>query len=76
MGLYSHYTDAELQALRDRLMGALHDRLTGPSAATTSNGRHIQYQNVTADLRKELADVNTEIARRSGQAVRRPIYMV
>ena len=76
MGLYSHYTADELTALRSRLMAALHDRLTGPSGATTANGRSIQYQNVTADLRKELADVNTEIARRNGQATRRPIYMV
>ena len=75
MGLYSHYTADELTALRSRLMAALHDRLTGPAAAT-SNGRSVQYQNVTADIRKELADVNTEIARRNGQATRRPIYMV
>ena len=40
MGLYSHYTADELHALRGRLMAALHDRLTGPAAAT-SNGRSI-----------------------------------
>lgn len=75
MGLYSHLTADELTALRSRLMAALHDRLTGPASAA-SNGRSVQYQNIIADIRKELADVNIEIARRSGQATRRPIYMV
>lgn len=75
MGLYSHYTVNELTALRDRLMGSLHDRLTAPTAAT-SNGRSIQYQQDLKQIRQELADVNTEIARRSGQATRAPIYMV
>lgn len=75
MGLYSHYSTDQLTALRDRLMASLHDRLTGPSAAT-SNGRSVQYQLQTDQIRKELADVNTEIARHSGQAVRRPIYLV
>lgn len=75
MGLYSHYTANELTALRDRLMASLHDRLTAPTAAA-SNGRSIQYQQSVEQIRKELADVNVEIARRSGQATRSPIYMV
>ena len=75
MGLYSHYTVNQLTALRDRLMASLHDRLTAPTAAT-SNGRSIQYQQNVEQIRKELADVNTEIARRNGQATRAPIYMV
>lgn len=75
MGLYSHYTADELVALRARLMASLHDRLTGPSAAT-SNGRSVQYNAQTDGIRKELDAVNAELARRTGQAARRPIYMV
>lgn len=75
MGLYSHFTVTELTALRDRLMASLHDRLTAPTAAA-SNGRSIQYQQSVDQIRKELADVNVEIARRNGQATRSPIYMV
>lgn len=75
MGLYSHFTVTELTALRDRLMASLHDRLTAPTAAA-SNGRSIQYQQSVDQIRKELADINVEIARRNGQATRAPIYMV
>lgn len=82
MGLYRHYTVAELQALRDRLMAALHARLTGPSAAA-SNGRSLSYGIPSAagqtidQLRKELAAVNAELDRRNGGAAQhRPIYLV
>lgn len=75
MGLYSHYTTAELEALRQRLMDSLHARLTGPTAAT-SNGRSVQFQQQTDNIRKEAAAVGTELERRSGQADRRPIYLV
>lgn len=75
MGTYSHYTVDELAALRDRLMASLHDRLTGPTSAA-SNGRSVQYAAQTDGIRKELAAVNAELARRNGQATRRPIYMV
>lgn len=79
MGIYHHYTVDELTALRDRLMASLHDRLTGPSAATTSGSggqRSVQYNTELAQIRKELDAVNAELARRNGQSVRRPIYMV
>lgn len=75
MGLYSHYTSPELEALRQHLMASLHDRLTGPTSAT-SNGRSVQFQQQTDTIRKEAAEVNTELARRSGPADRRPIYLV
>lgn len=75
MGLYSHYTTPELEALRQRLMDSLHARLTGPTSAA-SNGRSVQFQQQTDNIRKEVAEVNTELARRTGQPDRRPIYLV
>ena len=75
MGLYSHYSTPDLEALRQRLMASLHDRLTGPTSAS-SNGRSVQFQQQTDHIRKEAGEVATELARRSGQADRRPIYLV
>lgn len=75
MGLYSHYTTLELEALRQRLMDSLHARLTGPTSASSS-GRSVQYQQQTDNIRKEAAEVGTELARRNGRADRRPIYLV
>lgn len=74
MGLYSHYTDAELQTLRTSLLGALHARLTAATAAS-ANGRSVQYQTGPDAIRKELQAVTQEIARRSGTPAHRPIYM-
>lgn len=75
MGLYSYYSTSDLEALRQRLMDSLHDRLTGPTSAT-SNGRSVQFQQQTDHIRKEAAEVAAELARRNGQFDRRPIYLV
>lgn len=75
MGLYSHYTESQLTELRDRLMGSLHARLTGPTSAGY-NGRTIQYQQRTDDIRKEMALVNLELDRRAGRISGGPIYLV
>jgi len=75
MGLYRYSTDQELQQLRARLFAALHERLTGPISATV-NGRGIQYQQRTDELRRELADVDAELNRRSCVPLRGPIYIV
>jgi hypothetical protein len=75
MGLYSHYSTPDLEALRQRLMDSLHARLTGPTSAT-SNGRSVQFQQQTDHIRKEAGEVAAELARRCGQAGRRPIYLV
>lgn len=76
MGLYSHYAEQQLTELRDRLMGSLHARLTGPTAAGY-NGRTVQYQQRTDDIRKELSLVNLELDRRAGRvAAGGPIYLV
>jgi hypothetical protein len=76
MGLYSHLADADLTALRDKLLAALHDRLTGPTGAGTSS-RHVQYQQRPQDIRDQLAQVNAEIDRRASPRCGggRPIYM-
>ena len=75
MGLYSHYSTPDLEALRQRLINSLHARLTGPTSAS-SNGRSVQFQQQTDHIRKEAGEVAAELARRNGQAGRRPIYLV
>lgn len=75
MGLYSHYSTPDLEALRQRLMDSLHARLTGPTSAS-SNGRSVQFQQQTDKIKHEAAEVAAELARRSGQFARRPIYLV
>ena len=75
MGLYSHYSTPDLEALRQRLMDSLHARLTGPTSAT-SNGRSVQFQQQTDKIKQEAAEVSAELARRAGQFARRPIYLV
>lgn len=75
MGTYSHLTDDELTALRAKLVASLTDRLTAPTAASSS-GRSVQYQQRTQDLRDEIAAVNAEIASRTGRSAGGPIYLV
>lgn len=75
MGLYRHSTDQELQQLRAKLFASLHERLTGPTSATV-NGRGVQYQQRTDELRRELADIDAELNRRAGMPLRGPIYIV
>lgn len=75
MGIYSHYTDDELSALRTRLLASLHDRLAAPTAAASA-GRRAEYQQRPDDIRREIEAVGEEIARRAGQLVRAPIYLV
>lgn len=72
---YGHYTIAQLETLRDRLLTSLHDRLTAPTSAA-STGRQVQYQQTPDEIRRELAAVNGEIERRSTGVARGPIYMV
>lgn len=52
MGIYRHFTDAELQATRPRLMASLQGRLTAPTLAA-HNGRSVQYQQNIAKIRKD-----------------------
>lgn len=75
MGLYRHSTDQELRQLRLKLFASLHERLTGPTSATV-NGRGVQYQQRTDELRTELAAIDAEITRRAGGMRRGPIYIV
>lgn len=75
MGTYSQHGTEELQALRKRLLSSLHDRLTGATSAAY-NGRSVQFQQRTDDIRKEIAAVDLELERRAGRLVRAPIYLV
>lgn len=75
MGLYRNSSDEELKQLRAKLFASLHERLTGPTSATV-NGRGVQYQQRTDELRTELAAIDAEITRRAGGMRRGPIYIV
>jgi hypothetical protein len=75
LSLYSHQTTEQLQALRDKLTQALHDRLTKPTTAA-SGDRRVQFEQQTAEIRKELAAVCAELDTRAGVHAHRPIYMV
>lgn len=75
MGIYSHYTVEQLTALRDQLIATLHARLNGPSASSWGD-RRVQYEQQSAEIRKEIGAVNTELNRRTGTPGHRPIYLV
>ena len=75
MGLYRNSTEHELRDLRATLFASLHERLTGPTSATV-NGRSVQFQQRTEELRCELADIDAELSRRAGVPLRGPIYIV
>lgn len=75
MGIYSHYSTDQLTALRDKLTAALHDRLINPTALAWGD-RRTQYDQKTDDIRKEIAEVNAELARRTGSPTAGPIYLV
>lgn len=75
MGIYSHHTTEQLQALRDRLTQSLHDRLTRPTAVG-SGDRSARYDQQTAEIRKEIAAVCAELDARAGTHAHRPIYLV
>ena len=75
MGIYRNSSTEELHQLRARLFASLHERLTGPTSATV-NGRGVQYQQRTDELRRELADIDAELNRRAGVPLRGPIYIV
>ncbi|WP_269780040.1 hypothetical protein [Comamonas testosteroni] len=38
--------------------------------------RSVQFNADTTQLRRAIDDINAELAQRSGQAVRKPIYLV
>ena len=75
MGIYSHLTVTELEALRTKLSTSLTDRLTAPTRAGY-NGRNVHFEQRVSDIRRELETVQAELARRQGGATRGPIYLV
>ena len=76
MGTFSHLSDTDLSALRDKLTQALTDRLTGATVHASADKR-LQYGEQSADqIKSALAEVSGEIDRRAGRNQRRPIYLV
>ena len=81
MGIYSHHTVDELQAMRSRLSVSLMDRLTKPTSIGHSGGngasRNASYAQDTDKIKREIEAIGAEIDRRSGAPVSRgPIYIV
>ena len=79
MGIYSHYTTEKLVELRDRLTDALVARHTDPTRVSTAgpHGRDLTFnQGSLAELRKDIGEINAELARRNGMVIRGPIYMM
>lgn len=80
MGIYSHYTTEELQALRKRLSDSLVDRLTAPTAISHSNGngasRNAQFAQDPDKIKKEIRAIAEEIDGRTGAVKRGPIYLL
>lgn len=81
MGIYSHHTVEELQAMRSRLSTSLMDRLTKPTSIGHSNGggaaRNAAYAQDTDKIKREIEAIGAEIDRRSGvRSARGPIYIV
>lgn len=75
MGIYSHLTNEQLVAMRDKLVTSLTDRLTGPTSASTQ-GRAVAWQQRTDEIRREIQAINDELASREGRSTHRPIYVV
>lgn len=75
MGIYSHNTTDQLTAIRDKLTNSLHDRLTAPTTSAWGD-RRIQFDQQTAEIRKEIIAVTAELDSRAGIVNRRPIYLV
>lgn len=80
MGIYSHHTVEELQAMRSRLSTSLMDRLTKPTSIGHSgagSARNASYQQDTDKIKREIEAIGAEIDRRSGvRSARGPIYIV
>ena len=75
MGLYSRDTTDQLTATRAALRDSLQKRLTQPTSLD-HNGTSAQYNQRTADIKRELRDIDTELDRRDGlPAQNRPFYV-
>lgn len=88
MGMYSHLTDADLLAKRDRMVAAHEERLIGPSKVASSgasvsfNDRAVEYQQTIKNIDTALRAINSELQARgllptTGTAKpRQPIYLI
>ncbi|MGQ3055170.1 MAG: hypothetical protein ACT6S0_25560 [Roseateles sp.] len=75
MGIYRHLTVEQLEANRDKLLSSLTERLTKPTSIGFE-GRNVQFNQRTDEIRRELEAINVELDRRNGVASRAPIYIV
>lgn len=76
MGIYSHLSESELSALRDKLTQSLTERLTGVTVHANADKRVQWGENSVDQIRAALAEINAEIDKRAGRNQRRPIYLV
>lgn len=75
MGIYRQSTAEELRAMRARLLASLHERLTEATSAG-HNGRSAAFNQRPEDIRREIAEIDLELTRRTDGAGRHPIYLV
>lgn len=76
MGIYTRDTTDQLTTKRAALSDSLHKRLTQPTAVD-HNGTSAQYAQRTADIKRELREIDTELDRREGlPAQNRPFYVI
>lgn len=76
MGLYSRDTTDQLTATRAALADSLFKRLTQPTAID-HQGSSAQYNQRTADIKRELRDIDSELDRREGKpSQNRPFYVI
>jgi hypothetical protein len=76
MGIYSHLSESELSALRDKFTQSLTERLTGVTVHANADKRVQWGENSVDQIRAALAEINAEIDKRAGRNQRRPIYLV
>jgi hypothetical protein len=76
MGLYSRISTDQLNTQRAALADSLLKRLTQPTAID-HNGSSAQYNQRTADIKRELREIDSELDRREGApAQNRPFYVM
>lgn len=75
MSIYSHFTDDELKAKRDRLHQALEEHASRPSMVQ-SKDRSVAYQRDTSDsILRQIRSIQVELDRRAGVEAG-PFYLV
>ena len=73
-GLAMKASGGDSQAM-DKLTTSLHDRLTAPTTQVFGD-RRVQFDQQTAEIRKEIREITEEIEQKTSAARRGPIYLV